>query len=81
MLAKIESPLLMTSAAYHDLEQRFGERNAMIMRDRYNQRFYELNLMEVVGLDWHDRMWQTPDVAMCVGRYRTRKQRVRHNGR
>ena len=49
--------------------ERFGERNARIMRERIAQHDDAQLLMLDVNHDWFTRMWDTPDVAMCLGRY------------
>jgi hypothetical protein len=45
------------------------DRNAQIMEWRILQRALEQELVARVNAEWFWRMWQTPDVAMCLGRY------------
>jgi hypothetical protein len=45
------------------------DRNTKIMIYRLENRIRELELMLELNHDWRMRMWDTPDVAMCLGRY------------
>lgn len=48
---------------------RFGERNARIMRAREAQYHAHHCLVVDINLAWFERMWDTPDVAVCLGRF------------
>lgn len=44
-------------------------RNRAIMIARLENRIAELDAMLDANKAWHGRMWRTPDVAPCLGRY------------
>lgn len=50
----------------------FGERNCRILAWRHMQRLESKRLAWEVNAEWHDRAWNTPDMAMCLGRHYTR---------
>lgn len=53
--------------------------NTQVMIARLNKRIAELELMWAVNSEWHDRAWNTPDMAMCLGRrYKSAKQERRY---
>lgn len=58
-----------------------GERNASLIAWRHVQRLEERDLALQVNHTWFERMWATPDMAMCLGRYKSAKQERKHNGK